>query len=93
MLKIFKPVAFLEGISLLLLLFVAMPLKYFLNMPEMVRIVGMAHGILFIAYIVLATVLKVEEKWSLKKYLLVCIASVIPFGTFIVENKMLKSSN
>ncbi len=93
MLKIFKPVAFLEGISLLLLLFVAMPLKYFLNMPEMVRIVGMAHGILFIAYIVLATVLKVDEKWSLKKYFLVCIASVIPFGTFIVENKMLKSTN
>lgn len=90
MLKIFNVVAFLEGVSLLLLLFLAMPLKYFFDKPFLVENIGMAHGILFIAYIVLATVIKFDLKWSIKTYLLVCIASVIPFGTFIVENKIIK---
>ncbi|MPT36057.1 MAG: DUF3817 domain-containing protein [Flavobacterium sp.] len=89
MLRFFKIIAFLEGISLLLLLFVAMPLKYMYDKPEMVRMVGMAHGLLFIGYIVLASMLKMEENWSLKKFLIVCVASVIPFGTFYVEKKIL----
>ncbi|WP_267739723.1 DUF3817 domain-containing protein [Myroides injenensis] len=92
MLKLFKIIAFLEGVSLLVLLFIAMPLKYILDKPEMVSKVGMAHGILFIAYIVFATVIKSDEKWSMKTYLLVCLASVVPFGTFVVEAKLLKKS-
>ncbi|TDS64996.1 DUF3817 domain-containing protein [Myroides indicus] len=88
MLKLFKNVALLEGISLLVLLFIAMPLKYFLDQPGAVRIVGMAHGILFVIYIVMATVLKIDEKWSFKKYAIICAASVLPFGTFIMEYKM-----
>ena len=56
--KFFKIVATLEGISLLLLLFVAMPLKYIFDLPEFVRVIGMAHGLLFIGYIILATMLK-----------------------------------
>lgn len=89
MLRFFKIIAFLEGVSLLLLLFVAMPLKYMYDKPEMVRMVGMAHGLLFIGYIVLASMLKMEENWSMKKFLIVCVASVIPFGTFYVEKKIL----
>ncbi|UUC44551.1 DUF3817 domain-containing protein [Flavobacterium cerinum] len=89
MLRFFKIIAFLEGVSLLLLLFVAMPLKYIYDQPEMVRMVGMAHGLLFIGYIVLATMLKMEENWPVKKFLIVCVASVIPFGTFYVEKKIL----
>lgn len=92
MLKLFKIIAFLEGVSLLLLLFIAMPMKYFLNKPELVSSVGMAHGVLFIAYIVLATVLMMDKKWGLKVYALICLASIIPFGTFIVENKFLKEA-
>lgn len=92
MLKLFKIIAFLEGISLLLLLFIAMPVKYFLNKPELVSSVGMAHGVLFIAYIVLATVLMIDKKWGLKVYALICLASIIPFGTFIVENKFIKEA-
>ncbi|MDM1352146.1 DUF3817 domain-containing protein [Myroides marinus] len=91
MLKTFKFTALLEGISLLVLLFIAMPLKYWLDKPEMVSKVGMAHGVLFILYIVMATVLKNDEKWSWKKYGLICIASVIPFGTFVMEKKLLES--
>lgn len=90
--KFFKIIATLEGISLLLLLFVAMPLKYIFDLPEFVRVIGMAHGLLFIGYIILATMLKTEESWNNKKFFEVCIASIIPFGTFYMEKKYLKNS-
>ena len=53
--------------------------------------IGMAHGILFILYIALATLLKIEQNWNFKKYVIICIASFLPFGTFYVENKYLNS--
>lgn len=87
MLRTFKIIAPLEGLSLLALLFIAMPLKYVFDMPQMVRIVGMAHGILFIGYIVLAVMLKIEDNWSWKKFGIVCLASIVPFGTFYIERK------
>ena len=91
MTKFFKIIATLEGLSLLALIFVAMPLKYVYDMPQMVRIVGMAHGLLFIGYIVLATMMKFEQNWPWKKYLIICVASVIPFGTFYIEKKYFKA--
>lgn len=91
MTKFFKIIATLEGLSLLALIFVAMPLKYVYDMPQMVRIVGMAHGLLFIGYIVLATMMKFELNWPWKKYLIICVASVIPFGTFYIEKKYFKA--
>lgn len=92
MVRFFKIIATLEGISLLVLLFIAMPLKYIWEMPETVRIVGMAHGLLFIAYIFLAIMLKVEQNWDTKKFLIICVASVIPFGTFYIESKYFKTN-
>lgn len=91
MIRFFKIIATLEGLSLLILIFVAMPLKYIYAMPDMVRIVGMAHGLLFIAYIILAIMLKIELNWTWKKFIIVCFASVVPFGTFYVEKKYLKA--
>lgn len=91
MLRLFKYTALFEGISLLLLLFLAMPLKYVFGMPLMVRIIGMAHGLLFIAYIVLAILLKSEERWKTGKFILICLASIVPFGTFYVEKKYLQN--
>ena len=85
--KTFKIVALLEGISLLLLFFFAMPMKYIFSMPEYVRDIGMAHGLLFIGYIILAFMLKSEENWNNKKFLIVCLASVVPFGTFYIDRK------
>lgn len=90
--KIFKIVATFEGISLLALLFIAMPLKYIFNMPEYVRTVGMAHGLLFIAYIIIAILLKIEDNWNNRKFFEICIASVIPFGTFYIEKKYFKNA-
>ena len=92
MIKFFKTVALLEGISLLLLLFFAMPMKYIFELPIYVRIIGMAHGLLFIIYIILAIMNKIEEKWGTKKFLIICVASVIPFGTFYIEKKYLKNA-
>lgn len=87
MIKVFKITAFWEGISLLLLLFFAMPLKYVWDLPKAVSIIGMAHGILFLAYVVMAFVLYSELKWSLKTLAGVLIASILPFGTFYMEKK------
>lgn len=89
MIKFFKTIALLEGVSLLALLFFAMPMKYIFNNPVFVKHVGMAHGILFLLYIALAVVLKIEQKWEMKKFLTICVASIIPFGTFYVEKKYL----
>lgn len=91
MIRFFKIIATLEGLSLLILIFLAMPLKYVYAMPDMVRIVGMAHGLLFIAYIILAIMLKIELNWPWKKFIIVCFASVVPFGTFYIEKKYLKA--
>jgi integral membrane protein len=90
MLKFFKLIALLEGTSLLLLLGFAMPMKYFFQEPIFVKTIGMAHGILFIAYLILAIMQKIASNWSLKTLAIVSIASVLPFGTFYVDKKYLK---
>ncbi|TRW24395.1 DUF3817 domain-containing protein [Flavobacterium zepuense] len=87
MVRFFKIIATLEGISLLILFFIAMPLKYFFDTPEFIRPAGMAHGVLFIGYVVLAFMLKMEQEWPVKKLLIVLLASVVPFGTFYIEWK------
>lgn len=87
MIKIFKITAFWEGVSLLLLLFFAMPLKYIWDLPTAVSYVGMAHGVLFLLYVVLAFVLFYEQKWSLKILAGVLIACLLPFGTFYMDKK------
>jgi integral membrane protein len=92
MTKSFKIIALLEGISLLLLLFFAMPMKYIFDLPIYVRIVGMSHGLLFISYIILAIMIKIEENWTAKKMGIVCLASIVPFGTFYVEKKYLRNA-
>jgi integral membrane protein len=89
MIKLFRGISLLEGLSLLALLFVAMPLKYVWGNPEYVRVVGMAHGLLFVAYILFAIMTKFELNWKVKTLLIVFAASVIPFGTFYVDKKYL----
>lgn len=92
MIKFFKTIATLEGISFLALLFIGVPLKYTMEMEQVVKIMGPIHGFLFIAYIVLAIMLNSEQKWPTKKFVIICLASVVPFGTFYIENKYFKES-
>lgn len=87
--KAFRWISILEGISFLVLLLIAMPLKYIWDAPRMVEVVGMAHGILFVAYILGALLLFKPLGWNFKTLTLVCISSVLPLGPFYVEKKFL----
>ncbi|OEK08518.1 hypothetical protein A8C32_03435 [Flavivirga aquatica] len=89
--NIFRIVALLEGISYLLLLFIATPIKYLANDPQYVKLLGMPHGLLFIVYIAFAFIIKKDFNWTNKMFFTVLIASVIPFGTFYIDRKYLKS--
>ena len=87
--RIFRWISIMEGISFLLLLFIAMPLKYIWELPQMVEVVGMLHGILFVAYILGAFYLYKPLEWKFKTLLIICVSSVLPFGPFYVEKKYL----
>ncbi len=87
--KQFKIISAGEGISFLVLLFIAMPLKYLFGFPEAVKVCGMIHGFLFIAYVVYLIVLVQTLHWNIARGFIAFIASFIPFGTFIVNKKML----
>lgn len=81
--------ALFEGSSLLLLLFVAMPLKYYAGISEAVRIIGPIHGILFLAFVVLLFSHAAKRELSFVKTLIGFFASFIPFGTFVFKTKAL----
>lgn len=91
MLKLFKIIAVLEGISYLVLLANMLLVKP--NDPVLYKTllfpIGMAHGVLFIAYVILAILLKFSLDWSWKQFFIIQIASLIPFGTFYIEKKYL----
>jgi integral membrane protein len=93
MLRIFKIIATLEGISAIVLYFIAMPLKYIWHNEEYMRPVGMAHGVLFCIYIAFAIICKVKYKWDWTKFLIICAASIPPFATFYIERKYLRTVN
>lgn len=88
--NIFRITALLEGVSYILLLFIATPIKYLLNEPQYVKLLGMPHGILFIGYIIMAFMLKNERNWNTKQFAEILLAAIIPFGTFYIDKKYLK---
>ena len=90
--NIFRIIALLEGISYILLLGIATPVKYFLEEPKFVKLLGMPHGLLFIAYIAFAFLLRKEFAWNNKEFGIILLAPIIPFGTFYIDKKYLKTS-
>jgi len=90
MINIYRLTAFLEGVSYIFLLFVAVPIKYLLNEALYVKILGMPHGILFILYVLLSIIAKIKYNWNFRKFLFISIASLVPFGTFYIDKKYLK---
>ncbi|EAQ42382.1 DUF3817 domain-containing protein [Polaribacter sp. MED152] len=86
----FRIISFLEGVSYLLLLFVATPIKYLQGDASYVKLLGMPHGILFMLYIVLAVVIQKQINWNTKTLGIVLLCSIIPFGTFYVDKKYLR---
>lgn len=84
----FRFIAFWEGVSYLVLLGIAMPLKYAAGMPLAVRIVGSLHGGLFVLYVVALFLAAGYGKWSGKRVAQGFIASLLPFGPFWFERKL-----
>ncbi len=87
-LKRFRFIAFWEGVSYLLLLGIAMPLKYLAGYPQAVTVVGWAHGVLFILYCAALLQASLTFKWPLKRSVLYFVASLLPIAPFIVERRL-----
>jgi len=77
-----------EGISFLVLLTIAMPLKYFFHLPIAVKIFGWMHGILFVSFLFLAWEVKTDRNKSLKWFAAAFLAAIIPTGTFFLDKKL-----
>ncbi|GGF26396.1 DUF3817 domain-containing protein [Echinicola rosea] len=84
----FRIISYAEGISYLLLLFVAMPLKYTMDMPLAVKYTGWVHGILFILYVYFVFPTRRSLNWTFRRTLFALIASVLPFGPFLFDRKL-----
>lgn len=88
--KLLRLVGFLEGVSMLVLLFVAMPMKYFGGNPALVPYAGLAHGVLFLLFFVLLLAVSHLRKWSVGMFLFGLAASLLPFGPFVFDAKVKK---
>ena len=88
---LFRVIAFLEGVSYILLMSVGLYFKYQLADPSYVKLLGMPHGLLFISYLILAFLIKADEKWTGKDFDIIALASILPFGTFYIDWKYLKN--
>ena len=86
-----RVIAWLEGWSLLLLMFVAMPIKYLMDVPEATQAIGMIHGILFVLFITATLVISIIQRWNLGRVFVVMVSSFVPFGTFYVDRKILRN--
>jgi integral membrane protein len=88
--KKFRVASFVEGLSYLILLFVAMPIKYLGGNPIPVKIVGMTHGLLFFLFIFFLYMATSEHKWSKKFSLFAFVSSLVPFGMFFLDKHLKK---
>lgn len=84
----FRIISISEGISFLVLMFIAMPLKWIFGMPEMVKYTGWIHGVLFILYIFVLFPTSKSLKWSFRNTFIALIASLLPFGPFLFDRKL-----
>ena len=81
-------VGMLEGLSFIILLFIAMPLKYCAGMPEAVSVAGMAHGVLFILFCTLLWYTAQKYEWSVRKAAIPFVAALLPFGPFVIDGRL-----
>ncbi len=88
--KRLRAIALLEGVSLLVILFITMPLKYLVGMHQPNYVIGMMHGVLFILYVAIVVQAKFAFNWNLKTTFFALAASVIPFGTFWADKKIFR---
>ncbi len=87
-LLILRKIGLFEGLSFLVLLFIAMPVKYLLGEPILVRYIGMAHGLLFMVYIYYARLVQMERGLAASFLFKACVAATLPLGTFVFDRKL-----
>lgn len=87
-----RVIAFIEGLSYLLLLGIAMPLKYFAGLPAAVKIAGWIHGLLFVLYLLAVAEVSVRHRWSLARIFTALVAAFVPFGTFWLDRQLRRDS-
>jgi integral membrane protein len=83
-----RTIGFLEGISFLVLIGIAMPLKYAAGRPEAVSVVGAVHGALFVLYVLAVAHVMFVRRWSIERALVAVIAAVVPFGPFVFDRSL-----
>ena len=88
--KYARRIAYAESISFLVLMLIAMPMKYIAHMPIATKIMGMIHGVLFIVFIFAITAVAIDRQWEKKRLFLGYLASVLPFGAFILDRKIFR---
>ncbi|WP_028560059.1 DUF3817 domain-containing protein [Paenibacillus pinihumi] len=86
----FRMIALYEGLSYLVLLIIAMPMKYLMDIPQPVTIVGALHGLLFVLYMLALAQVAWQKKWKMDAIAFAIIASIIPFATFYLEARLKK---
>lgn len=87
-LRLFRLVALAEGVSFVVLLFIAMPLKYLGGLPLAVRIAGSLHGLLFIAFVLALIQVSIARGWPVGRALLAFLSSIVPFATFVFDRSL-----
>ncbi|MET3535946.1 DUF3817 domain-containing protein [Chryseobacterium limigenitum] len=90
MINLYRKTAVIEGISYLILLLIAMPLKYFFNIPSAVKYFGWIHGILFLVFFVYLILASSKYRWSLIRIIIYLTASVLPFILFLIDKRLEK---
>lgn len=84
--------AFIEGISLLVLVFIAVPLKYYFDNPSLVKSIGPIHGALFVFFAFNTLRVGIEQQWKFNETTWkVLVACFVPFGTFYIDHKILRN--
>lgn len=86
----FRIISLSEGVSLVVLLFMAMPLKWIFGMPKMVNYIGWVHGILFILYVLFLFPTSRSLQWTFRTTFLALMAAMLPFGPFLFDRKLKK---
>lgn len=90
MINFYRKTALIEGVSYLILLFIAMPLKYIFNISEAVKYFGWIHGVLFLVFAVILLAAAIKYKWTLKRIAIYLIGSVLPFVPFYLDKSLKK---
>lgn len=88
-----RRIGMIEGISFLLLLGVAMPLKYLAGLPLAVKVVGWAHGLLFMVFLLALWRARQSARWPLRSVVIVFLAALLPFGPFLIDGRLRREAD